>query len=346
MNDDMTTDVNAAATEPATLEPVTTQATEATEPAVTGPAPEPPAKPTIHVMRGLPASGKSTRARELMAAAEGRVRRVSLDDIRRMLDDNDGSKRLGYQNEETCLAVQDAAVLAAVEGGFDIVVDNTHLVSRIPARLRKLVRGRAVFVVHDFTDVDVEECVRRDALRPNPVGEEHIRAMNLRLQSTKSSGWKLTAEWLNEVQQIEPYVPDASLPAAVLCDIDGTLADNVARGPYDLARCETDALIAPTADALVLFAARGDRIVLLSGRGEEVRPHTERWLAAKGVKYDELWMRAAGDQRGDDVVKGELFDAHVRHRYLVRLVLDDRDRVVALWRRLGLTCWQVDYGDF
>ena len=69
-------------------------------------------------------------------------------------------------------------------------------------------------------------------------------------------------------------------------------------------------------------------------------------LAAKGVKYDELWMRAAGDQRGDDVVKAELFDAHVRHRFLVRVVLDDRDRVVAVWRRLGLTCWQVDYGDF
>lgn len=304
------------------------------------------AKPTVHLMRGLPASGKSTRARELMAAADGRVRRVSLDDIRRMLDDNDGSKRFGYQHEETCLAVQDAAVLAAIEGGFDIVVDNTHLISRIPSRLKKLVRGRAVFEVHDFTDVDVEECVRRDALRANPVGEEHIRAMDLRLRSTKSSGWKLTAAWLNDVPEVRPYVADPSLPAAVLCDIDGTLADNVARGPYDLERCESDALIAPTADALVSFAGRGDKIILLSGRGEEVRPHTERWLAKHGVRYDELWMRAARDQRGDDVVKGELFDAHVRDRFHVRLVLDDRDRVVALWRRLGLTCWQVDYGDF
>jgi predicted kinase len=326
------------------ITPMTT--TEMTDTTHTPDTAAAPAKPTVHLMRGLPASGKSTRARELMAAADGRIRRVSLDDIRRMLDDNDGSKRLGHQHEETCLAVQDAAVLAAVEGGFDIVVDNTHLVSRIPSRLKKVVRGRAVFEVHDFTGVDVEECVRRDALRPNPVGEELIRAMNLRLQSTKSSGWKLTAAWLNEVREIEPYVPDAALPAAILCDIDGTLADNVARGPYDLVRCETDELIVPTADALVSFAARGDRIVLMSGRGEEVRPHTERWLAAHGVEYDELWMRAAGDQRGDDVVKGELFDAHVRHRYRVRLVLDDRDRVVALWRRLGLTCWQVDYGDF
>jgi predicted kinase len=303
-------------------------------------------KPTIHLTTGLPASGKSTHARKLMADAEGRMRRVSLDELRRMLDDNDGDKRLTHQHEETVLQVQDAAVLAAVNGGFDIVVDNTHLVSRIPNRLKRLVNGRAVFEVHDFTDVDVDECIRRDAAREDPVGEEHIRRMALRLASTRSSGWRLTAALLNDVVPVETHVPDPSLPTAVLCDIDGTLADNAGRGPYDLEQCETDVLIPSTADALVAFAARGDRIVLVSGRGEDVRPHTERWLAAHDVKYDELWMRAAGDTRGDDVVKGELFDAHIRHRFQVSVVLDDRDRVVALWRRLGLPCWQVNYGDF
>ena len=103
----------------------------------------PPAKPVVHVMRGLPASGKSTLARQMMAAAGGRMRRVSLDELRRMMDDNDGSKRLGRRHEETVLAVQDAAVLAAVEAGFDVVVDNTHLVSRIPKRLKNLLGGRA-----------------------------------------------------------------------------------------------------------------------------------------------------------------------------------------------------------
>ncbi|GAA1989086.1 AAA family ATPase [Catenulispora subtropica] len=314
-------------------------------PVPTGPG-VPAGKPVVHLMRGLPASGKSTRARELMAASQGRMRRVSLDDLRRMLDDNDGSKRLGRAHEETVLAVQDATVLAAVESGFDVVVDNTHLVSRIPKRLKQLLGGRAEFRVHDLTDVDVEECVRRDALRPNPVGEEHIRSMALRLASTKASGWKLSEAQLNEVLPARTYVADPALPAAVLCDIDGTLADNKNRGPYDWAKVETDELIVATADALTAFAARGDRIILMSGRGEDVREGTERWLAANGVAYDELWMRKAGDQRADDVVKSELFDAHVRHRFAVRVVLDDRSRVVALWRRMGLACWQVDYGDF
>ncbi|MFF3837957.1 AAA family ATPase [Streptomyces sp. NPDC001930] len=42
--------------------------------------------PVVHVMTGLPASGKTTAARALQAAAEGRVRRVNLDDLRSMLD--------------------------------------------------------------------------------------------------------------------------------------------------------------------------------------------------------------------------------------------------------------------
>ena len=58
-------------------------------------------------------------------------------------------------------------------------------------------------------------------------------------------------------------------------------------------------------------------------------------------------MRRRDDSRKDSVVKRELFDAHIRGRYFVELVLDDRDQVVSLWRRdLGLTCLQVDYGDF
>ena len=114
------------------------------EPVPTGPG-VPAAKPVVHLMRGLPASGKSTLARQMMAAAEGRMRRVSLDELRRMMDDNDGSKRLGRRHEETVLAVQDAVVLAAVEDGFDVVVDNTHLVARIPKRLKNLLGGRATF---------------------------------------------------------------------------------------------------------------------------------------------------------------------------------------------------------
>ncbi|MGP3689804.1 phosphatase domain-containing protein [Streptomyces sp. IBSNAI002] len=317
------------------------------------PAPGERPLPVVHVMTGLPASGKTTSARALQAESGGRMRRVNLDDLRSMLDLPDPGRGRSHAHEQTVLAVQDAAVRAAVDGGFDVVVDNTHLTKHIPKRLKAAVGGLATFVVHDFTDVPLEECLRRDAAREKQVGEEIIRILADKHQKARKGGWRLTAEWLNGTSgevaapPVREYVADPALPAAVMCDIDGTLALTGDRGPYDFSRCELDLLNEPVRHALDAFRrADGDVIVLLSGRSEEHRPQTESWLRRHRVPYDELWMRAAGDTRRDDVVKAELFDAHVRDRYAVRVSLDDRDRVVAVWRRMGLPTWQVNYGDF
>lgn len=303
--------------------------------------------PTVHIAQGLPASGKTTAALELVRTSEGRVRRVNLDSLRLMLDDNDGSVRHGRSHEDVVLATQDAAILAAVDAGFDVVIDNTHVVPRLPGRYKRLLASRNVdFAVIDCTAVPVEECVRRDSERAGSVGEQLIRSMHERMASVRKSGWRLTADWMNDRPIVKPYVPTGMLPTAVLCDIDGTLAVHSGRGPYEIEKCETDLLDEEVARILALCDRAEDYVVLLSGRGSEFREHTERWLTANGVVYDELWMRAEGDRRPDDVVKSELFDAHVRDRFDVRFILDDRARVVALWRRLGLKCWQVDYGNF
>ncbi len=306
--------------------------------------------PVVHVMTGLPASGKTTAARVLQAAAEGRVRRVNLDDLRAMLDlpaTDTADRGRSRTHEQTVLGIQDAAVRAAVDDGFDVVVDNTHLTPHIPKRLKAAVAGLATFAVHDFTSVPVDECVRRDAARERPVGEEIIRILADKHAKATRGGWRLTADWLNDQPAVEPYVAGPGLPTAVMCDIDGTLALRVDRGPYDFTRCDRDLLNVSVRDALRAFRhSERDRIVLLSGRSEDHRALTESWLARHEVPYDELWMRASGDGRGDDLVKAELFDAHVRHRYAVRVSLDDRDRVVALWRRMGLPTWQVNYGAF
>ncbi|MGW1882599.1 phosphatase domain-containing protein [Streptomyces sp. NPDC001970] len=303
--------------------------------------------PVVHVMTGLPASGKTTAARRLQAESEGRMRRVNLDDLRSMLDVPAPERGRSHAHEQTVLAIQDAAVRAAVDDGFDVVVDNTHLTPHIPKRLKAAVAGQAAFVVHDFTDVPLDECIRRDAERDRAVGEEIIRILADKHEKVRRGGWQLTDAWLNDEPSVKPYVADPALPAAVMCDIDGTLAIRGDRGPYDFTRCDEDLLNVSVRGALGSFRrADGDVIVLLSGRGEEHREMTEAWLRRHEVPCDELWMRAAGDGRRDDVVKAELFDRHVRHRFAVRVSLDDRDRVVAVWRRMGLPTWQVNYGNF
>ena len=58
-------------------------------------------------------------------------------------------------------------------------------------------------------------------------------------------------------------------------------------------------------------------------------------------------MRAADDKRRDDAVKYDLFNEHVRDKFRVNLVLDDRAQVIRLWRdMLGLPTWQVAKGTF
>ena len=64
-----------------------------------------------------------------------------------------------------------------------------------------------------------------------------------------------------------------------------------------------------------------------------------QWLTDRITRSDEVHMRRRGDTRRDDVIKLDLFNNHVRHRFNVIAAFDDRDRLVKLWRRLGLlTC--------
>lgn len=140
---------------------------------------------------------------------------------------------------------------------------------------------------------------------------------------------------------------DETLPPAILCDLDGTLAILHARSPYDAERCETDLLNKPIADIVQTYHQLGTKVIFMSGREEKARKQTINWLKCNGITYDALYMRATGDSRKDSIVKKELYETHVKGKYYVKFVLDDRNQVVDLWRLdLGLPCLQVNYGDF
>jgi hypothetical protein len=87
-------------------------------------------------------------------------------------------------------------------------------------------------------------------------------------------------------------------------------------------------------------------IIAISGREEKARGITTKWLTECGVPYDELLMRADGDYRPDEVIKEEIYHQQLEHRFSIAAVIDDRDRVVRMWRRIGLVCFQVAEGAF
>ena len=134
----------------------------------------------------------------------------------------------------------------------------------------------------------------------------------------------------------------------VLCDIDGTLALRGDRAPHDHDSSMEDAVNWPVVMVCNALYASGLGVVLMSGRDECYRAVTEYWLGAHGLlKYRlDLIMRAEKDNRPDEIVKRELYERHIKPRYEVVAVLDDRNKVVKMWRELGLLCLQVQEGDF
>jgi hypothetical protein len=144
----------------------------------------------------------------------------------------------------------------------------------------------------------------------------------------------------------------ARQPGVFLVDLDGTVAlrDETApgcRSPYDWSRVGEDLPNTPVITIVQALAAAGHHIVYMSGRSEECRAATNAWIAEHiGVAGEALHMRATGDHRPDQVVKRELYKRRVKPRYTVTAVLDDRAKVVRMWRQLGLTVLQVADGDF
>lgn len=142
----------------------------------------------------------------------------------------------------------------------------------------------------------------------------------------------------------------------IIVDIDGTLADASHRMPFIQSKPKNwkafftsmrkDLPIEQTILVVNSLWIGGHRIILASGRPQTYEPLTVEWLRKYRVHYDRLFMRPAGDTRPDDIVKRELLASIRADGYDPELAIDDRDRVVAMWREEGIKCWQVAPGDF
>jgi len=279
----------------------------------------------ILLLKGLPASGKTTYAKELLK--KGNWKRVNKDELRSMIDDGAWSKK----KEQFILNTRDMLVSQAIEYGYNIIVDDTNFapkhLSVMEAIADRAIRcGHEVIIETKVFDVGVDECIKRDLVRPNSVGSRVIR--------------KMYNQYINKVQTINQ---DENLQSVVLCDIDGTLAKMISRSPFDWAKVGTDEL--KYSVAKILKDSSHD-IIVLTGRDAVCREETEEWLERNGIEYKELLMREEGDNRKDAIVKKEIYENRIKGKYCVEYILDDRDQVVDMWRSLGLTCLQVDYGDF
>lgn len=289
----------------------------------------------VILLRGLPASGKSTFARQLLDENKGMYKRLNKDELRAMLDNSEHSNH----NEKFVERVRDLMLIEALRDGKHVIIDDTNLSDRPVERIRQVVQkyiketGEQVKIEIREMNTSLEESLARDEVREKKVGRDVIMQM-------------YKTHVLGDERGPHYQPQDTTLPPAILCDLDGTLAI-LRRNPYDSMSCELDDVNVPIVDIVKSYHALGSKIILMSGREEKSRIPTTNWLKYNHIPYDALYMRTTGDMRKDAVIKKELYEAHVKGQYFVQFVLDDRNQVVDLWRlELGLPCLQVNYGNF
>jgi acid phosphatase class B len=133
---------------------------------------------------------------------------------------------------------------------------------------------------------------------------------------------------------------------AIIVDIDGTVATGVDRGPFDWDKVDTDLPKSNIIDIIKCMWQDGYEIIFVTGRSESCVDKTYEWLRLHCPPFVKLYMRRNKDFRKDAVVKREIYELHIKDNYNVVAVFDDRQQVVDMWREIGLTCLQVDYGNF
>lgn len=294
--------------------------------------------PKLIMTLGLPASGKTTWAKEEVLKSGGKIKRVNKDDLRAMIDNSIWSK----SNEAGVLAVRDFVIKHYLSGGFTVIVDDTNLAPSHEETLRKIAEEqKATFEVKSFLDVSLATCIVRNAQRANPVPETAIRSMFRQFLKPKP------------IEYVAPH-QDPTLPHAIIVDIDGTLAHMTksgrlrfgAQAPYMWEHVGEDAIDEAVLEIVHDYARKFDTVILASGRKDICREQTLQWLYKHKVPFNELHMRKEGDDRNDAIVKEEIYEQEIEGRFNIDFVLDDRDRVVAMWRSKGLKCLQVAEGDF
>ena len=283
------------------------------------------------ILTGPPATGKSTFRKQLVDS-DPTWSYVNLDELRLLLPTTPEQEIQKTQLEQ-------ANLKASL--GYNLIIDNTNLNPK--TRQRWIDWGQQnnydVEIKEFGHDVPWYEAIERDLQRDNQVGRSVIIQMYIDAGIFKD-------QWFSGKR------------SSVIIDLDGTLCDLTHRRHYVQREskkdwkgffAEIDKDVPNPAVSMIynMTVADGLAVIFLSGRPSEHRKVTERWLDKHGFEdYFALFMRPFNNKGDDTIIKEQLYRKYVEPYFDVKLVLDDRTRIVNMWRQLGLHCFQVAEGDF
>ena len=286
----------------------------------------------IIVLTGVPASGKSTWAREYASNHLDTVI-VSRDEIREATGKYWVPDRENYISE-----VEEFQIRSAIKNNLNVIIDATNLNPKTVEKWNNLAVELNQKIEFKPFFIDFKTALERDQSRSRQVGKKVLISF-----FSKYFPEELT-NYYKDTRTFVAY--DESKKDCILVDIDGTVAIHQGRSPYDLSKVSEDLPNTPLLKVLKSLNDQGYPIIFVSGREDICRNDTETWLNQNFPDWDQLIMRKKDDFRKDCIVKEEIYHTLIEPKYNVIAVFDDRNQCVDMWRKLGLLCNQVYYGDF
>lgn len=310
----------------------------------------------LTLMVGPPGSGKSTLAHNLI--------------------NNNGpeGRKTAYINQDTQGKQHMIMFLDAVYLGMDIIVDRMGFNKEQRSRYIGPAKEKGYEVEVIILCESQETCFKRVMERQNhpTIKDETSARAALKTFFTRYEP-PTDDEGIDVIRRV---YPEGKKPTAIYSDLDGTLCDvehrrHFVRAPVGygilgrldivteenpfkafkkdwksfFAGIKDDTVNYPVMHLLMTYA-KTHPIVYCTGRDDNYRKVTQEWLDKWHAPKGELFMRHRNDSRADYLVKEVLLDFEVLTRYDILFCLDDRDQVVDMLRRRGLTVFQVAKGDF
>lgn len=137
----------------------------------------------IILTRGIPASGKSTWAKQEVLKDPEHSIRINRDDLRNM-----SGKYWVPTREHYIEACKGIILICAMNFQFDtIIIDGMNLNPKESGKLKGEIamvnaafkggQDKYVVEIKDFTNVPLDVCLERDSKRENPIGEDIIKGI-------------------------------------------------------------------------------------------------------------------------------------------------------------------------
>ena len=290
----------------------------------------------IVLTQGIQGSGKTTWAKHWVEESPTTRVRWNNDDCRKMCGPYWIPER-----EDFLSHIRNNFILQAMQNKKDIVIDDMNLNPKTIEHYKMVVihyneskksEDQYVLEFKNFFSTSVEECIRRDSLRPNPIGEKVIKdTFNKYKYYIRDL---INAKILHNRTEI-----NESLLNCVLVDLDNTLAYSFKR-PWYGEKAASEMILDKINEQLkfILNAFNEKvKVIIMSGRtvGDEANSSLS-WLIQNGIHYDTAYFRNINDYRAGEVIKLENYNNYIKGRYNVLAAIDDDPKCVEMYQEQGI----------